>query len=315
MGGRISTLRTEVPDELAGERADRVVAVLAGVSRAEARRLVEAEAATIGGEPVEPRHRVAGGAVVEVALAAPEPALQPEEVPFEVRYEDDHVAVVDKPPGVVVHPGAGRATGTLAAGLLARWPELEGVGEPGRWGIVHRLDRETSGLLLVAKRADALSRLQQAIRDRHVGRTYLALVGGGFDIPTGTVDAPIGRDPRQPTRMAVRSDGRPARTHYTRLAEWDADGVALVEVRLETGRTHQVRVHLAAIGHPVIGDSAYGRRATPPVDPGRVWLHATRIAFQHPDTASDVSVQSPLPMDLAASLAALGDPSAGAVPA
>ncbi len=258
-----------------------------------------------------PKTRLAAGAELTVTIADRLPGLEPEPVPFAVRFEDDRLAVVDKPPGVVVHPGAGQRTGTLAAGLLDRWPELEGVGEEGRWGIVHRLDRDTSGLLVVAKDAAALARLRRDLRARRVGRTYLALVAGAFPIATGTVDAPLGRDPRRPTRVAVRTDGRPARTHYRRLSEWRRPEVALVEVELETGRTHQIRVHLATIGHPVVGDSTYGKRLAPPVDPGRVWLHAARLALRHPGSGEPLEVEAPLPDDLALSLAALGEPAVG----
>ncbi len=253
----------------------------------------------------------AGSAVV-VELPEPLPGLEPEPVPFTVRFEDDQLAVVDKPAGVVVHPGAGQRTGTLAAGLLNRWPELEGVGEAGRWGIVHRLDRETSGLLVVAKDAATHSALRRLLGRRAITRRYLTLVGGGFAISTGTVDAAVGRDPRRPTRVSVQSGGRPALTHYRRLAEWAAPEVALVAIELDTGRTHQIRVHMRAIDHPVVGDDVYGTRLAPPVDPGRVWLHATDLAFRHPGTGRDVAVESPLPADLVASLEALGAPALGA---
>ncbi len=247
-------------------------------------------------------------------LADPLPGLEPEPVPFTVRYEDDRLAVVDKPAGVVVHPGAGQRTGTLAAGLLHRWPELQGVGEEGRWGIVHRLDRETSGLLVVAKDGVALAQLRRDLQARRIGRMYLALVAGALSIATGTVDAPLGRDPRHPTRVAVRTGGRPARTHYRRLAGWGDPAVVLVEVELETGRTHQIRVHLSTIDHPVVGDGVYGRRLAPPVDPGRVWLHAARLTLRPPGGDEELVVEAPLPADLAASVAALGAPAEGGLP-
>ncbi len=261
-----------------------------------------------------PKARLAAGAEVVVLIPDALPGLEPEPVPFGVVYEDGAVAVVDKPAGLVVHPGAGNRQGTLAAGLLDRWPELRGVGDEDRWGIVHRLDKDTSGLLVVAKTAEALGRLQSLLRRGKVHRSYLALVAGTFRIPTGTVDAPLGREPRRPTRVAVRSDGRPAVTHYRRLAEWPREGVSLVEVELETGRTHQIRVHLRAIDHPVIGDPAYGTRTTHPIDPGRVWLHAARLRFPHPLDDSDIDARSPLPDDLRRSLAALGEPEVGGLP-
>ena len=293
-------MKSLVPHTLAGERADRVVAVLAEVSRATARSMIETRAVTVDGSPVVPRQKLAEGAEVEFEVPVPEPRLVPEEVAFEVTYEDDHLAVVDKPTGIVTHPGAGRTTGTLAAGLLHRWPSIRGVGEDGRWGIVHRLDRETSGLLVVALTADAYVGLRDAMRRRTVTRTYLALVHGRADVPTGTIDAPLARDPRHPTRFRVDSDGRHARTHYRVHTSWDA--MTLLEVTLETGRTHQIRVHLGSIGLPVAGDPVYGRDAGAP----RVFLHATRLAFDHPITAEPMEFESPLPDDLAAVVGELG---------
>jgi 23S rRNA pseudouridine1911/1915/1917 synthase len=222
-----------------------------------------------------------------------------EDVPFEVRWEDAHVLVVDKPAGIVVHPGAGRKTGTLASGLLHRYPELEGIGQEGRWGIVHRLDQGTSGLLLVARTAASFEFLTVEMAARRIHRSYLALVHGVPAMPTGTIDAPIGRDPVHPTRKKVVPDGRSARTHY-RVRE-SFGSASLLEVDLETGRTHQIRVHLATIGHPVVGDRSYTRRADP-VRVKRIFLHAARIVFNHPVTGAETIVESPLPPDLVASL-------------
>ncbi|MEX0666987.1 MAG: RluA family pseudouridine synthase, partial [Acidimicrobiia bacterium] len=222
-----------------------------------------------------------------------------EGVAFDVRWEDPHVLVVDKPAGIVVHPGAGRKTGTLASGLLHRYPELEGIGQEGRWGIVHRLDQGTSGLLLVARTPDSFAFLTSEMAARRVHRSYLALVHGVPAMPTGTIDAPIGRDPVHPTRKKVVPDGRPARTHY-RVRE-DFGKASLLEVDLETGRTHQIRVHLSTIGHPVVGDRSYTRRADP-VRVRRIFLHAARIVFNHPVTGIETIVESPLPEDLVVSL-------------
>ncbi len=230
-----------------------------------------------------------------------------------MRFEDEHLVVVEKPAGVVVHPGAGTFTGTLAGGLLARYPDLVGVGDEGRWGIVHRLDRETSGLLVVARTATAHRALRRQLSARRMGRHYLALVHGAPPLPTGTVDAPIGRAPGTPRRMAVRADGRPARSHYRLQAGWEEPRLSLLEITLESGRTHQVRVHLASIGLPVVGDRVYGRRGPPEVDPGRVWLHAVRLAFEHPVTREPLLVEAPLPAELRTSLAALGPPATGQV--
>ena len=253
------TIRAEVPAALAGERADKVVAALAGVSRSLARRLLETGGATLDGVPASPRDRVAAGRALDVDLPA-SPVLEPEVVPFGVRYEDSDLAVVDKPAGVVVHPGAGRGgAGTLAAGILQRWPGVRGVGEEGRWGIVHRLDQDTSGLLVVALSPAAWPPLRRAMARHEVERTYLALVHGIPEAATGTIEAPLGRDPRRRGRVRVDAAGRAARTHYRCLSTWPGRGLSLLELRLETGRTHQIRVHLAAIGHPVVADSRYGR--------------------------------------------------------
>jgi 23S rRNA pseudouridine1911/1915/1917 synthase len=300
-----------VTAELAGQRADRIVARLFEVSRSVARGLVEEGRAVVDGRLVEPSTPLGAGSVIEVErLPTPAPVVA-EEVTFQVRYEDEEVAVVDKPAGLVVHPGAGRRSGTLAAGLLHRWPELEGVGEEHRWGLVHRLDKDTSGLLVVARTSRALRALRREMAARRIERLYAALAHGGFPVPTGTIDAPVGRDPSRPTRMAVVREGRPAVTHYQVVAEWDRPAVTLLEVRLESGRTHQIRVHLTSIGHALVGDRNYGRPGPPGVDPGRVWLHAARLRFPHPVTGETVAVSSSLPDDLAASLDVLGRPSRG----
>lgn len=297
--------------ELAGQRADRIVARLFEVSRSVARGLVEEGRVVVDGRLVEPSTSLEAGSVIEVELPPTPAPVVAEEVPFQVRYEDEELAVVDKPAGVVVHPGAGHRSGTLAAGLLHRWPELGVVGEEHRWGLVHRLDKDTSGLLVVARTPQALRALRREMAARRIDRLYAALVHGGFPVPTGTIDAPVGRDPSRPTRMAVVRGGRPAVTHYRVRAEWDRPAVTLLEVRLESGRTHQVRVHLTSIGHALVGDRTYGRPGPSGVDPGRVWLHAARLRFPHPVTGEMVSVSSSLPDDLAASLDVLGRPSRG----
>ncbi len=314
MGGPTKHVQHQVPDALAGERADRIVAVLAGVSRAAARALVESRAATFDGDTVEPRTRIPAGTILAVPEAAEAAAVEAEPVDFAVRWEDEFLAVVDKPAGVVVHPGAGQASGTLVAGLLHRWPDLSALADEQRWGLVHRLDRGTSGLLLVAKSAAVWDALRHALRHREIERIYLALAVGEFRIPTGIIDAPVGRDPGRPTRMAVLTGGRPSRTHYRTLATWSS-GVALLEVRLETGRTHQIRIHLASIDSPLVGDRTYaGRLAGSAGDPGRPWLHAARLGFTHPVSGRELAVEAPLPMDLRDSLAGLGSPATGEVP-
>ena len=301
-----------VPPSLAGARADKIVAAALELSRSDARRIFDDGGVVTDGERVAPSERLSEGTALEVRWAVPDDSLQPMEVAFEVAYVDDDVIVVDKPPGVVVHPGAGRTAGTLVNGLVHRFPELLALGEGDRWGLVHRLDRDTSGLLMVGRSADAARSLRDSLRERRVTRRYLAMVLGDVPSATGTIDAPIGRDPRNPTRMAVVHLGKPARTHYERLATWD--DVALLGVRLDTGRTHQIRVHLASIDHPVVGDPVYGRPGGTAADAGRVWLHATRLVFPHPATATAVTVESALPSDLAASLDRLGPPVGGEWP-
>ncbi|MGO9321300.1 MAG: RluA family pseudouridine synthase [Solirubrobacteraceae bacterium] len=218
--------------------------------------------------------------------------------PFTIAFQDEHVIVVDKAPGVVVHPARGHREDTLAQ-LLAPLLGGEAAGDPERRGIVHRLDRDTSGLLVVARTEQALTRLQAALAARRIEREYLALVEGRPPARSGTIEAPIGRDPRVRTRMAVGGSGqREARTHFT-LERALAD-TSLLRLRLETGRTHQIRVHLRAIGHPVCGDPEYGTAGTLGLE--RQFLHATRLAFEHPLSGERVEVSSPLPADLQAAL-------------
>jgi 23S rRNA pseudouridine1911/1915/1917 synthase len=248
--------------------------------------------------------RVAAGQWLAVSAAALQsqgetPPLEPDPtVDFPVAYEDDAVIVVDKPPGLVVHPGAGHATGTLAQGLLARYPELAGVGEPGRPGVVHRLDVGTSGLLVVARTPPAYQSLVAQLGAHTVERRYITLVWGTVESDAGLVDAPIGRASKDATQMAVAEKGKPARTRYEVLERFDEPApTTLLECRLETGRTHQIRVHLAAIGHPVVGDARYrGQRRSVPAP--RPFLHAHRLALDHPVNGERSEHHSPLPADL-----------------
>jgi 23S rRNA pseudouridine1911/1915/1917 synthase len=294
-----------VPAALAGERVDRAVALLTGWSRAEVQALIDAGLVHVDGATVIKSRRLEEGEVVEV-LGEPAPSgpPQPQPVPVRVVAADDAVIVVDKPPGLVVHPGAGHPDGTLVNGLLDRFPELAAVGDPARPGIVHRLDRDTSGLMVVARTPAAYDALVAALARREVERGYLALVWGAPAAGSGVVDAPIGRSVRRPTRMAVREGGREARTRYEVLRRFDTPGVALVRCSLETGRTHQIRVHLAAIGHPVVGDPAYGGGRTG-VAIARPFLHAATLAFAHPVTGEPQRFESALPPDLEQVLARL----------
>lgn len=295
-----------VPAALDGERLDRAVALLTGWSRSSVQELVDGDLVLVAGKRAAKSRRLVAGEVVEL-LAVPEipEPPGPEPVPVDVRHVDDDVIVVSKPAGLVVHPGAGHDHGTLVQGLLARFPEVAGVGDPGRPGIVHRLDRDTSGLLVVARSERAYDALVDALAAREVDRQYVALVHGVPDPPRGIVDAPIGRSNRRRTRMAVREGGREARTMYeVRDVSSDVD-VALLDCRLETGRTHQIRVHLAAIGHPVVGDAAYGgAREQVPLD--RPFLHARSLAFDHPRSGEPLRFEEPLPAELLAVLDGLG---------
>jgi 23S rRNA pseudouridine1911/1915/1917 synthase len=236
-------------------------------------------------------YRLEGGEELDFELpAAPTTSIAPEDVEFRVAYEDEHLLVVDKPAGVVVHPGAGHASGTLVHGLAGR----SAGGEEDRPGIVHRLDRDTSGLLVVARTEEAYEKLQELVRERKLERSYLALVRGHPRSWRGRIDAPIGRDRDDPTRRSLDTDApREAITHFAVLEL--LGGHALLEVRLETGRTHQIRVHLAAIDLPVVGDPVYG---VPDKALGRQFLHAQRLAFEHPLTGARIEAESPLPDDL-----------------
>jgi 23S rRNA pseudouridine1911/1915/1917 synthase len=296
-----------VTEEFDGVRLDRTLAVLAGMSRAASRSAIESGSVLIGGRPAGRGTVPHTGDVIDYPVVDDEDEFVPEPVTFSVALELDDVLVIDKPAGLVVHPGSGNKQGTLAHGLAFRFPELADLGVDHRWGLVHRLDRDTSGLLLVARTAEMHEYLQSELKHRRVGRTYMAMVGGRLAAATGTIEAPIGRDPLRPTRMAIVQDGRPARTHYRRLQTWEE--CTLAQVELDTGRTHQIRVHFASIGHGLIGDRTYGTGETTVADPGRVWLHATRLRFPLPGGAQH-EIDSPLPDDLEASLARLGDPKA-----
>lgn len=297
-----------LPDALAGERLDRVVAMMADCSRSMAANLIVQGHVTIDGRPVTQRSlKVEGG--VRVKFIRPEiQGLAPRPDPgveFRVVHVDDDVIVIDKPVGLVVHPGAGRPDSTLVNGLLARFPEIAGVGQPERPGIVHRLDAETSGLLVVARTPAAHETLTGALAAHDVERRYLAVVTGVVQDDRGVVDAPIGRSTQRRTRMTVTADGRPARTHYQVLHRALDQDATVVRCELETGRTHQIRVHLGAIGHPVLGDSTYGG-AKVSGRFGRVALHAAQLGFAHPSTDEPVSFTALAPSDLAELLDGLG---------
>lgn len=293
-------MKEHIPEALAGERVDRVVAMLTGLPRSAVAELIAAGAVRLGGRAVTVRsRRVEAGSTVEVEVPeVVDEVVTAPEVPVHTVYVDEHVVVVDKQAGVVVHPGAGNRRGTLVQALLHRYPDLAGVGEVDRPGVVHRLDKGTSGLLVVARTDLAYRALVAQMASRHVERRYLALVWGCPEPARGVVDAPVGRSQRSPARMAVSSRGRPARTGYEVLRRFaDPVGAALVACSLETGRTHQIRVHLAAIGHPVVGDTRYGNRSRS-LGAARPFLHAERLGFDHPATGERLRFESPLPADL-----------------
>jgi 23S rRNA pseudouridine1911/1915/1917 synthase len=289
----------EVHPSEAGERLDRLAARRLDTSRSNIQRIIQEGSLWVDGEAAAASYRVRGGEHVEARLEDVE--LTPEEIPVPVLFEDEFLVVVDKPAGLVVHPGAGNPSGTLVNALLGRG--IAGGEDPARPGIVHRLDRDTSGLMAVAKGELAYSRLVEMMSGRRVWRGYRAVVVGEGLPETGTVDSPVGRDPENPTLMAA-GVGKAAVTHFEVLRE--AAGHAMLAVRLETGRTHQIRVHLSAIGYPVYADPLYGT----PVPGRRLWLHAENLAFAHPVTGEDLSFESPIPEDLresAEQLMALSD--------
>jgi len=290
----MATLRFSVADPDAGKRLDQALAGRAEIgTRSLAERLVREGAVTVAGERPAKSRRLESGDVVEVRLPDPAEALVPEPVTVRVVFEDSDILVLDKPAGLAMHPGAGRTTGTVAAQLLTLG--ARGGEDPARPGIVHRLDRDTTGLLVAARSDQAFRTLQAAIRDRGVERRYLALVRGRPRSRTGRIEAPIGRDRRDPTRRSLDTEEpREAVTHFE-LVELLTDH-ALLDVRLETGRTHQIRVHLAAIDLPVSGDPTYGVKGD--LGLARQFLHAHRLSFAHPVTSEALSFESPLPGDL-----------------
>jgi 23S rRNA pseudouridine1911/1915/1917 synthase len=294
-----SRYRVEAPSDAAGIRLDRFLADLPGVgSRAAAERLLAEGSVLVDGAVARKSARLAGGEEIELPELPERGPLEPEDVGLRIAYEDEHLLVVDKPAGVVVHPSPGHGTGTLVHGVLEHGAA---GGEEERPGIVHRLDRDTSGLLVVARSPEAYERLKQLVQERKLEREYLVFVRGRPRSRAGRIEAPIGRDRRDPTRQSLDTDRpRAAVTHFDVIEL--IGGYALLRVRLETGRTHQIRVHLGAIGLPVVGDSVYG---APEPALGRQFLHATRLAFAHPFSGERVDVESPLPSDLAGYLEAL----------
>ena len=287
----------------AGQRLDVFLARLSGLTRARVQHLIADDHVLVGGSSQKARHRVSAGERIRLCIPPATPlALVPEAIPLDILHEDDDLIVLNKPPGMVVHPGAGRNAGTLVHALLAHCPTLPGIGGVERPGIVHRLDRDTSGVLVIAKTDLAHQALSQQFKARQVEKRYLALVHGEMAAGTGRIEAPIGRDAHDRKRMGVRRDGgREARTRYRVLRR--LPGMSLVVLDLETGRTHQIRVHLAHIHHPVVGDRVYGgrqeRREAALRERGvsRQMLHAWRLGFRHPRTGAWQEFTAPIPDD------------------
>jgi 23S rRNA pseudouridine1911/1915/1917 synthase len=284
-GSPVQNFRVDAAE--AGERVDRLAARRLGVSRSLVQRLIAENALLVDGMETSPSFKVSGGQCVQARV--PGEGISSEEIPVPVIFEDEHILVVDKPAGLVVHPGAGNPSGTLVNGLLTRG--IEGGDDPLRPGVVHRLDRDTSGLMILAKGEPAYSTLVGMMSARRVGRHYRTIVEGEGLPRTGTIDSPVGRDPDNPTLM-VAGVGKQAVTQFEALAR--AAGYTMLRVRPETGRTHQIRVHLSAIGHPVYGDPLYGK----PVPGHRLWLHAERLSFAHPVGGEALEFHSEIPQEL-----------------
>ena len=302
-----------VPPGSAGERLDvAALRLVSGVSRARIVAAIRSGAVLLEGRSWKPSHRVIGGERISIRVEMPPRACRdlPQSVPFDVAYEDEHLIVVDKPAGLVVHPGAGNADGTLVNGLLAKRPELAAL---PRAGIVHRLDKDTSGLMVVAASEAARRFLARAMQRRTVERIYLAVVEGVM-ISGRDIDLALGRDSRERTRWRAREDGRPALTHVRVTARYRAH--SLVRAKLQTGRTHQVRVHMSAVGHPLVGDARYGARGRLPKHPGeelievvrgfpRQALHSTSLGLEHPLSGRALRFESAVPKDMEALIRAL----------
>lgn len=285
-----------------GERVDRVIAFFSGLSRSKVSDLISKRLVLRNGIPIKKGSEIVHTndeiSMPNLVDEAVEEIASDESIDFEVVFEDDSVIVVSKPSGLIVHPGSGIANGTLVNGLAAQFPDLREIGDPTRLGLVHRLDKGTSGLLIVARTPEALDNLKFQMQERHVHRQYFAIVAGHVESSKGVVDAPLGRDPKNPLKRAVINGGKYARTHYEIDQKYESPfKVSMLNCRLETGRTHQIRVHLAAIGHPVLGDELYGGRTSFNIE-NRLALHAQMLTFLHPKTENLMNFESPLPAEL-----------------
>lgn len=300
-----------VRGEYAGQRLDVFLSKnwVQSESRSDIQRTIKAGNVSIDGRVASRVSvKVSDGQVIRLTIVI-QPAenyITASDIPLDVIYEDADIAIIDKPAGMTIHPGTGHVDDTLANAAVYRWPRVVSIGEPDRPGIVHRLDRDTSGLMIVALGERAYERLTEMIQNREISRIYTALVHGVPKSREGVVDAPIGRDPHHRTRQAIDESGRPSRTHYQ--VDYEIGDFAYLEVRLETGRMHQIRVHLEAIGHAVVGDQTYGKRSSSAIkNLNRQFLHASRLEFNHPVTSEPLSFKSELPKDLQAVLASLAD--------
>ncbi|HUF52864.1 MAG TPA: RluA family pseudouridine synthase [Dehalococcoidia bacterium] len=295
----------ELEADRPGERVDSFVARrLPELSRSHVKKLIDSGLVTVDGHLPKPSEKVGEGMLLRVTIPpAEEMTLEAEEIPLTVVYQDNDIIVVDKPAGLTVHPAPGHASGTLVNALLAAVPDLQAMTGTFRPGIVHRLDKDTSGLLVVAKNERALRALQQQMKERRVHKTYLALVEGVPSPREGAIEAPLGRHPKNRKKQAVVAGGREALTRYRVTRQLAGGRYALLEVEPVTGRTHQIRVHMAAIGHPIVGDGVYGRRSE---IVGRQFLHAARLGFGMPLGGREVEFVSPLPEDLREALAEVG---------
>ncbi len=310
-GGPAPGRHERLADELAGQRLDLAIASWLDVSRTRAATLVATDRVRVNGARERASYQVNAGDRLSADVPAPEGReVVAEDIPLTVVWEDDEVLVVDKPAGMVVHPAPGHWTGTLVNALKGRGGALSPTGDPERAGLVHRLDKDTSGLLLVARTERAHRVLSAALASRRIERRYAAACWGHLEGDRLTVDKPVGRDPRDRQKMAIVANGRTAKTDFRRLARFPS--ADLLQAKLHTGRTHQIRVHLASVGHPVLGDDTYGGgggRRLAALPARRHWLHAAWLRFPHPVTGAVVDVRSPLPSDLTASLMALAESS------
>ena len=285
-----------------GERVDRVIAFFSGLSRSKVSDLISKRLILRNGIPIKKGSEIAHTndmiSMPNLTDEVVEEIASDTSIDFGVVFEDDSVIVINKPSGLIVHPGSGIANGTLVNGLAAHFPDLRKIGDPIRLGLVHRLDKGTSGLLIVARTSEVLDNLKFQMQKRQVHRQYFAIVAGHVESDKGVVDAPLGRDPKNPLKRAIIQNGKYARTHYEIDQKFESPfKISTLSCRLETGRTHQIRVHLAAIGHPVLGDELYGGRTSFNIS-NRLALHAQMLTFTHPKTNNEMSFESPVPPEL-----------------